>query len=432
MEKVCCNYIYVLGVNKGKTCNNNCVKYKTEKKCGKHIIYHQPNIKQFEQPDDIKNDSEEILNEIKQHKINFSNYQKLFKNVHNIINKISYNEKKPLSEFEEFKKHLYILSEMWENMTFDSPDLIIIKEIHTEITTYLFENDNMLDEWIKYLESGIEYRLKSRILNHKIIIQEKNDTEFFNNNNTCKCGRDYTEKNICCQNCSQYYCSICYVGILKKNKGVIICPYCGTKFGKEIQDFDFVRESDAIKSEIDAGEYFKCICQKIGILQCGKCNNKKYCSIVCQRKDWSDHKKQCKTDYTTLKKKIMNEYKNDTFIFTLNDNLLNDNSLRVIINNKGTITVSNEDSWTLIKKNINIKKSLNGKVELCICGDIIRNKKISCHECSRSFCSNCYINSFKNNEGLVICPYCSFTIGKKMNKEMVLAGIVSIKSKLNL
>ena len=35
-----------------------------------------------------------------------------------------------------------------------------------------------------------------------------------------------------------------------------------------------------------------------------------------------------------------------------------------------------------------------------------------CNKCNAKYCKECYVSSFVENKGLVICPYCDFTIGK--------------------
>lgn len=61
----------------------------------------------------------------------------------------------------------------------------------------------------------------------------------------------------------------------------------------------------------------------------------------------------------------------------------------------------------------NITKHLNKNNINYICNICYneRSKSIFCNKCSNDFCYKCYIDIFKKNQGLIICPYCRYTIG---------------------
>ncbi len=52
---------------------------------------------------------------------------------------------------------------------------------------------------------------------------------------------------------------------------------------------------------------------------------------------------------------------------------------------------------------------------------------IRCNNCNDQYCHACYISSMKENEGLVICPYCKFKIGIKMKGLQLEAAIQNVQ-----
>ena len=45
------------------------------------------------------------------------------------------------------------------------------------------------------------------------------------------------KKRVTCNSCSNKYCVGCYIRIFRKNKGLIICPYCNFTFGERVPDY---------------------------------------------------------------------------------------------------------------------------------------------------------------------------------------------------
>jgi len=53
----------------------------------------------------------------------------------------------------------------------------------------------------------------------------------------------------------------------------------------------------------------KCICGEDGTKICSKCKAKRYCSVICQRNDWKNHKKKCSVSSSLNIESLMYYYK---------------------------------------------------------------------------------------------------------------------------
>jgi hypothetical protein len=108
----------------------------------------------------------------------------------------------------------------------------------------------------------------------------------------------------------------------------------------------------------------------------------------------------------------------------------NDNDVRIIKIGDALISVLHDSTWEEIKKNIEKVQTKDYKNNNCnICENIIR-RNVRCTKCACNMCSNCYINIFKINKGIIICPFCRFTYGQKMEPLEVQCGVIEIKRKL--
>ena len=85
----------------------------------------------------------------------------------------------------------------------------------------------------------------------------------------------------------------------------------------------------------------------------------------------------------------------------------------IIINDTKQITLEKNVTWNLIK--LLVKKKLEKRTECEICYDNMSN--VSCSNCSNYFCGDCYIDIMKKNEGFIVCPFCRYTFGEKMNEQ---------------
>lgn len=97
---------------------------------------------------------------------------------------------------------------------------------------------------------------------------------------------------------------------------------------------------------------------------------------------------------------------------------------------KAILSILEHNTWNELKRSID-KKIRNTKEEECpICyTDEIKNKSVSCNKCSNSYCVKCYVNIFISNKGLVICPFCKYTIGDIMPDYMIKLGAIDILSR---
>lgn len=85
------------------------------------------------------------------------------------------------------------------------------------------------------------------------------------------------------------------------------------------------------------------------------------------------------------------------------------------INHHSMMTILIDNTWDEIKRIIDSKtKQINDK-DCLICCSLITTKTVSCNKCSLRTCLKCYANIFKANKGLIVCAFCRYTFGRKMN-----------------
>ena len=91
------------------------------------------------------------------------------------------------------------------------------------------------------------------------------------------------------------------------------------------------------------------------------------------------------------------------------------------INRYKMMTLQIDDSWREIYKFMKVSKERNEFLEfICpICMESKNNGILTCHNCLKGKCAECVITLFIKNEGLMICPYCRYTIGQKMSQYKV-------------
>lgn len=94
-----------------------------------------------------------------------------------------------------------------------------------------------------------------------------------------------------------------------------------------------------------------------------------------------------------------------------------------------TSAIIKNTNWKTIKKIIDNRLYHNKKEECAICcNEMIR--KVDCNGCTNTFCANCYIDIFKQNKGLIVCPFCRFTTGYEQPEWAIKRGIQMIKRRL--
>ena len=106
-------------------------------------------------------------------------------------------------------------------------------------------------------------------------------------------------------------------------------------------------------------------------------------------------------------------------------------NLEIIFPNKNsmmTITDGNNfDSWDEIKRLIDAILSNEKSEECSICSTReIQIRRISCPKCANDWCTNCYVNIFRTNKGIVKCPFCRYTYGEKWPEHMIEIGVQEI------
>ena len=88
------------------------------------------------------------------------------------------------------------------------------------------------------------------------------------------------------------------------------------------------------------------------------------------------------------------------------------------INRYKMMTLQIDDSWRKIYKFMKVSKERYKFLEfICpICMESKNNGILTCHGCLKGKCAECVITLFIKNEGVIICPYCRYTIGQKMSQ----------------
>lgn len=105
------------------------------------------------------------------------------------------------------------------------------------------------------------------------------------------------------------------------------------------------------------------------------------------------------------------------------------NLMEVTINKNSRLTILPQSKWNEIKRHIEVKLNQGWQNELCqLCCETL-HKRVSCNKCSNYWCINCYINLFKSGSGIIICPYCRDSFGKKVPQNIIEYCIQEIKLK---
>ena len=99
-------------------------------------------------------------------------------------------------------------------------------------------------------------------------------------------------------------------------------------------------------------------------------------------------------------------------------------------------TIKKNDKWVEVKKRIDAILDKNKIKNICeICEKpmgIVGNKRVNCNQCCNQCCYSCYIEIFKTNKGLSICPFCRYTHGQKLPDCLVELGVLEMKMKNNM
>lgn len=132
-------------------------------------------------------------------------------------------------------------------------------------------------------------------------------------------------------------------------------------------------------------------------------------------------------NYYPIMKKLIKRYKpNESITFKIDPIK---ECMNVIFNNKQAImSVYPPLTWVNIKRNIDAIFN-NIEKECMICNNEMF-KSIRCNKCAQRYCGNCYLDIFKTNRGIIICPYCRYEVGIKVSEDMLEIGIKEIEQTL--
>lgn len=121
--------------------------------------------------------------------------------------------------------------------------------------------------------------------------------------------------------------------------------------------------------------------------------------------------------------------------------VLDENCINIETKQKSTYTFLLNDKNRKLDLNNDINKlkkiidiMINEK-DNKICKICFNNCKecahVSCNNCANWYCSYCYYTIFKNNKGIIICPFCRYLYGEKQNNnDILMIGLDEIKQKI--
>lgn len=80
---------------------------------------------------------------------------------------------------------------------------------------------------------------------------------------------------------------------------------------------------------------------------------------------------------------------------------------------KKTVTILKIYKWKEAKRILDKKMNSDDKNECEICYTQMIENKVSCPKCANYYCGECYINIYRENKGIIICPFCRWKYGYK-------------------
>lgn len=105
----------------------------------------------------------------------------------------------------------------------------------------------------------------------------------------------------------------------------------------------------------------------------------------------------------------------------------------IIFIKKGSkMRVKRCDKFNSCKKYIDsiLSYDINDNKKCDICVEELKIN-VGCRGCCKRICGNCYINIFKTNHGIIICPFCRFTYGDIIPPMFIDLAISEILMKMN-
>jgi uncharacterized paraquat-inducible protein A len=99
----------------------------------------------------------------------------------------------------------------------------------------------------------------------------------------------------------------------------------------------------------------------------------------------------------------------------------------IFIDKHAIMSITDCNTWDEIKRHIDAKISNEKSNECSICfTDKIKKRRVSCAKCANNWCVYCYIEIFRENNGLIVCPFCRYTYGNRFPSFMVELGVKEI------
>lgn len=140
-----------------------------------------------------------------------------------------------------------------------------------------------------------------------------------------------------------------------------------------------------------------------------------------------------------IKNLLNTTYINNTFTHEKYNNIYNNEIkffTKITINNNTKITVLPNNTWKEIKNNIdtkisNLHKNINNTNECIMCFKNM-NARVLCNKCSKIICIPCYIELFKIGQGIIVCPFCNYSVGDTIPTHMMDDCIHDIMTKAGL
>lgn len=105
------------------------------------------------------------------------------------------------------------------------------------------------------------------------------------------------------------------------------------------------------------------------------------------------------------------------------------NNTYIVINEHIVLTILETNTWEEVKKRIDVNMASNPYHTCAMC----QNQhlcKLTCTKCAIDWCRDCYIRIFRKGKGIVKCPFCSHTNGRKLSPREIEDGVRQISSKL--
>jgi hypothetical protein len=137
---------------------------------------------------------------------------------------------------------------------------------------------------------------------------------------------------------------------------------------------------------------------------------------------------QSKAERNELVRRVLDYIPKGVKVSLSNNPITNEIEIE-FIKERAVITLDGKGTWEQLTRHIDSKLNMTHKnFECSICYE--KGRSTSCGGCSNIFCTKCFINIFKTNQGLIICPFCRFTHGVKMSPEECAQGIINMKHNL--